>query len=52
MKLRTVFSSLSLFVTGFGVYGQVNTPYSMYGYGTLSDNATSMQRQMGGVGVV
>lgn len=26
------------------------TPYSMYGYGILSDRATSMQRQMGGVG--
>lgn len=29
----------------------VNTPYSMYGYGILSDNATSMQRQMGGIGI-
>ena len=28
----------------------VTTPYSMYGYGILGDNATSMQRQMGGVG--
>ncbi|MDE7380615.1 MAG: hypothetical protein K2N03_00615 [Muribaculaceae bacterium] len=28
----------------------VTTPYSMYGYGILSDHATSMQRQMGGVG--
>lgn len=28
----------------------VTTPYSMYGYGILSDRATSMQRQMGGVG--
>lgn len=27
-----------------------NTPYSMYGYGILSDHATSMQRQMGGIG--
>lgn len=26
------------------------TPYSMYGYGILNDHATSMQRQMGGVG--
>lgn len=26
------------------------TPYSMYGYGILGDRATSMQRQMGGVG--
>lgn len=29
----------------------VTTPYSMYGYGILGDRATSMQRQMGGVGV-
>ncbi|MDO4336365.1 MAG: hypothetical protein Q4C37_11155 [Bacteroidales bacterium] len=28
----------------------VNTPYSMYGYGVLGDRATSKQRQMGGVG--
>lgn len=26
------------------------TPYSMYGYGILNDNASSYQRQMGGVG--
>lgn len=30
--------------------GQVNTPYSMYGYGIIGDRATSMQTQMGGVG--
>lgn len=29
----------------------VTTPYSMYGYGVLGDRATSMQRQMGGVGI-
>ena len=28
----------------------VSSPYSMYGYGILGDRATSMQRQMGGVG--
>lgn len=28
----------------------VTTPYSMYGYGMLGDKATSMQRQMGGIG--
>lgn len=34
-----------------GAYAQnVTTPYSMYGYGILSDRATSMQRQMGSVG--
>lgn len=31
--------------------GEDNSPYSMYGYGLLNDNATSMQRQMGGVGI-
>lgn len=30
--------------------GQNTTPYSIYGYGILGDRATSMQRQMGGVG--
>lgn len=29
----------------------IQTPYSMYGYGILGDRATSMQRQMGGVGL-
>lgn len=29
---------------------QLVTPYSMYGYGIIGDRATSMQRQMGGVG--
>ncbi|MDE7402377.1 MAG: hypothetical protein K2M87_03065 [Muribaculaceae bacterium] len=33
------------------VLADQNTPYSMYGYGILGDRATSMQRQMGGVGV-
>lgn len=33
------------------VLAQVTTsPYSMYGYGLLRDNATSTQRQMGGIG--
>ena len=31
-------------------FADVNTPYSMYGYGMMGDRATSMQRQMGGVG--
>lgn len=29
---------------------QTESPYSMYGYGLLGDRATSMQRQMGGIG--
>lgn len=31
-------------------FADADTPYSMYGYGILGDRATSMQRQMGGVG--
>ena len=36
-----------------GLQAQTNattSPYSMYGYGMLSDRATALQRQMGGVG--
>lgn len=51
MKLRNFLSSLLVLVAALGLNAQTNTPYSMYGYGILSDNATSMQRQMGGVGV-
>ena len=29
----------------------VTTPYSMYGYGILGDRASSIQKQMGGIGV-
>lgn len=45
--------ALSLLVCAFSVaYAQsTKTPYSMYGYGILNDNATSIQRQMGGVGI-
>ena len=31
-------------------HAQTQSPYSMYGYGILNDRATSMQRQMGGIG--
>ncbi len=47
----------ALFAVGFALVmgvcsgrAQINTPYSMYGYGILGDRATSMQRQMGSVG--
>lgn len=29
---------------------QINSPYSKFGYGLLNDNASSAQRQMGGIG--
>lgn len=42
---------LMAFAAVAGVQAQnVTTPYSMYGYGVLTDRATSMQRQMGSVG--
>lgn len=47
-SLFAVFVALILGVCG--VKAQINTPYSMYGYGIIGDRATSMQRQMGSVG--
>ena len=35
---------------GAGAFAQNNRQYSMYGYGLLTDRATSMQKQMGSVG--
>lgn len=49
---RFIFSVLCA-VAAFSAMAQGNTtltPYSKYGYGMLGDNATSMQRSMGGVG--
>lgn len=49
MRFKLFLTSL---VCVTAVFAQnVQTPYSMYGYGILGDRATSMQRQMGGVGV-
>lgn len=50
------FSILSLLLVALlritAAYAQnVVTPYSMYGYGILGDNATAAQRQMGGTGI-
>lgn len=41
---------MALFSSILSATADVNTPYSMYGYGIMGDRATSMQRQMGGVG--
>lgn len=35
---------------GIPAVAQETSPYSKFGYGTLGDNATSTQRQMGGTG--
>lgn len=47
---KTAFLILAL-LPALAVAQNVTTPYSMYGYGIIGDRATSMQRQMGGVGV-
>lgn len=52
MKLKLLLALVALSGTIAVRAQNTNTtsPYSMYGYGLLSDHATSMQRQMGGVG--
>jgi hypothetical protein len=56
MNINKIFRALgvALFaLAGFATTNAENTamsPYSRYGYGQLSNNATSAQRQMGGVG--
>lgn len=46
---------ISAFLAGAAIASasaqNVTTPYSMYGYGIIGDRASSMQRQMGSVGV-
>lgn len=49
MKKLTILLFI-LLMSGGMLYAQDNRQYSMYGYGLLSDRATSMQRQMGSVG--
>jgi len=50
-SLKLIQAAIMLLTAGI-VYGQngTMTPYSRYGYGILSDNATSMQRSMGYTG--
>lgn len=49
-KIAIALTTLAL-AAAPAVAQNVTTPYSMYGYGILGDRASSMQRQMGGVGV-
>ncbi len=49
-KLKSLCAAVALLSMIGVAKADVNTPYSMYGYGVLGDRATSMQRQMGGVG--
>ncbi len=50
-KLKSLVAVVALMSIIGVAKADVNTPYSMYGYGVLGDRATSMQRQMGGVGI-
>ncbi len=50
-KLKSLVAVVALMSITWVAKADVNTPYSMYGYGVLGDRATSMQRQMGGVGI-
>lgn len=49
-KYALILSLLAAILCRLPMEADVTTPYSMYGYGVLGDRATSMQRQMGGIG--
>ena len=50
-KIKSLGAAVALLSIIGVANADVNTPYSMYGYGMLGDRATSMQRQMGGIGI-
>lgn len=50
MNKKSFCIALALLSAIVSAKADVDTPYSMYGYGVIADRATSMQRQMGGVG--
>lgn len=51
MKItKSIALALATFFIAVNAHGQINSPYSKYGYGLLHDNATSAQSQMGGIG--
>lgn len=49
-KLLLIAASLLLAVAGMKAQNGVLSPYSRFGYGFLSDNATASQRTLGGTG--
>lgn len=49
MNITKKISAIALLIVSC-LTATAQTPYSMYGYGILNDNATSSQRAMGGVG--
>ncbi|MCD8385427.1 MAG: hypothetical protein LUD17_00900 [Bacteroidales bacterium] len=52
MKINRLLATVAVLALCLGAWAQnaTLTPYSRYGYGMLSENATSAQRAMGGVG--
>ncbi len=51
MKIKLLIALVALTILSPAVAAQdLVSPYSKFGYGILNDNATSMQRQMGGIG--
>lgn len=52
MKITKLLISIALIavVAATAAAQNINSPYSMFGYGQLRDNANAAQRQMGGVG--
>ena len=54
MKINRIIAAIvAALAFSIGVYAQNSTisPYSRFGYGLLSDQANTMQKSMGGVGV-
>ncbi|MDE7408681.1 MAG: hypothetical protein K2N09_01530 [Muribaculaceae bacterium] len=49
-KIKSLWAAFAVVSIASTAHADVNTPYSMYGYGIMGERATSMQRQMGGVG--
>ena len=50
IKRLSAFLAFAFAILGAVAQNGTMTPYSAYGYGVLRDNATSIQRAMGGVG--
>ncbi len=51
MKKFSIALLLAVFTTvGLAAQNGTLTPYSRYGYGILSDNASAAQQAMGGIG--
>ncbi len=49
-KIKILLASAFVAAATATASAQTSSPYSMYGYGIIGDRATSLQKQMGGVG--